>query len=375
LMVLEQVTTSINDKSRGSNTLSRGECAHAVDRGMVYVNVPLEYRLNPERYLHVVRLIPLHENADTASRYRAKLNEMLLDPKDTIRASLRLEALGKESTNVLKKGLTSPEALVRFASAEALTYLGSTAGIEELAGLAEKHETLLSHCLTAMAGLNESCSQLRLAELMKSPKPPVRIGAFRALLALNDGDLSNSRNFDIRGELLNDAFWLHHVAPQSAAMVHVSTNKRAEIVIFGESQSLVPPMKLVAGTEFVITADPGDKRCTVGRYVVHPANVVQKQCSFKLDDVLQTIAVLGGQYNDAVEFLKVAQTNKCLTCAVAIDSLPVETPLDLLAASGSDANKLKTLNGFQEEIAAIKQDLGMVPAQPTTATVTARPQR
>src|SRR5208337_375620 len=79
LQMLDEVTTGINDKFHGPNNLGRGECAFPVGKEMVYLNVPVEYRLNPERYLHVVRLIPLRETAENAGRYRSRLREMLLD--------------------------------------------------------------------------------------------------------------------------------------------------------------------------------------------------------------------------------------------------------------------------------------------------------
>jgi len=364
LLMLDEVASGINDKFNGLNALGRGETAHAVKEG-VSVNVPLEYRLNPERYLRVIRLIPLHETADTSGRYRNRLHEMLLDPKDTIRAALRLEALGKESIPALKKGLTSPVSLVRFASAEALAYLGSTAGIEELGRLAEKYETLRGHCLTAMAGLNESCSQMKLVELMKCGSSQARIGAFRALLAMNEADLGNGANSPIRGELLGDAFWLHQVAPSSAPMVHISTNRRAEIVVFGDLPALVPPLKLMAGSEFVITAEADDQKCTVTRFVVSPANVERRQCSYKLEDILRTIAAMGGQYTDAVECLRAVERRKCLTCAIEIDALPAATPVELLGACGSDASRFKDHPDFQQEVLAAQQDLGVEAGRPT----------
>src|SRR5947209_1419498 len=102
---------------------------------MIHVRVPLAYRYNPERYLRVVRLMPLREDPAKATAYRKRLGDMLLNPKDTVRAALRLEALGTESVATLKTGLKSPHPLVRFASAEALVYLDNMSGVGELTKL------------------------------------------------------------------------------------------------------------------------------------------------------------------------------------------------------------------------------------------------
>ena len=117
LNLLDNVTQQLNQKQ--DHGLGRGEIAKAVNKEMINLRVPYAYRYNAERYLRVARLMPLREVPDHQGRYRRRLQKMLLDPADTVRAALRLEALGKESIPALKNGLASEHALVRFASAEA----------------------------------------------------------------------------------------------------------------------------------------------------------------------------------------------------------------------------------------------------------------
>ena len=151
---------------------------------------------------------------------------------------------------------------------------------------------------------------------------------------------------EIRGELLGDAYWLHHVAPEAPAMVHISTSRRAEIVIFGQAPQLKPPFRILAGTEFTVTAAAGDNCCTVSRFQVDAANMKQTgmqqaPCPLKLDIVLRRMASMGSQYPDAVEFLRQVERNKCLSCAVQVDALPVAVDLDVLAAAGGDVHQFK----------------------------------
>jgi hypothetical protein len=357
LLMLDEVTTQINGTFRNETGTPRGETAHAANKEVVYLKVPYEYRLDPERYLRVVRFIPLRDSAEATGRYRRRLQEMLLDPKDTIRAALRLEALGKDSVPALRKGLTSEHALVRFAAAEALTFLNTTAGIEELARLAEQHECLRGRCLTAMASCDESISKTKLADLTISPVPQLRYGAFRALLVLEQDRIEDS--LEIGGRLFNDAYWVHRAAVTSSPMIHVSTSRRAEVVLFGKDPRLVPPFRLPAG-DFDVTAEAGDGRCTVSRFAVSQARVLQKQCGFNVEEVLWTLAQLGGQYTDAVEFLHQADSHSCLNCSVLVDQLPTATPVTLLAAAGGDPKQLKEECDIQE-VLGVQQDLGMVP--------------
>jgi hypothetical protein len=178
---------------------------------------------------------------------------------------------------------------------------------------------------------------------------------------MNEADLANGSASAIPGEMLNDAFWLHHVASGSQSLVHVSTERRAEVVVFGDSPTLVPPFKLLVGSEFHVTAETGDQRCTVTRFVVKPAKVDPQQCSFKLDDILHKVAAMGGQYTDVVDLMRVVQRGKCLSCEVAFDALPTATSVQLLAACGSDAGQLKKNAELQQEVLAIQQELGMAP--------------
>jgi hypothetical protein len=354
LHVLDEVDRKINEKfSMGG--INKDQMAHAVNKDVIQIKVPYEYRLDPDRYLHVLCKIPLSMTPEQGGKYRNRLHQLVLDPKETVAASLRLEALGTESIPALKKGLTHDSTLVRFASATALAYLGSTSGIEELARLAERYDSLRGQCLTALAGFDEAMSATRLSEMMASPKPQLRYGAFRALLALNEA------NPDLRGEFLNDAYWLHHVAADAPSMVHISTSRRAEIVLFGQPAALIAPFRIKAG-EFTVTAADGDSRCIVSRFQVEAGHMDQKQCSMKLEDVLKTMANLGSQYPDAVEFLRQVERNKCLTCAVQVDALPPATDLAALAAAGGDVSQFKNATDASiEDIVAIQQDLAIEP--------------
>ncbi len=322
LLVLDEVTQQINQKF-GGPALER-TMARALDKSVVQVNVPYPYRYNVERYLLVARLLPLQESPETMGKYRARLHKMLFEPQETVRAALRLEALGKESAQVLRQGLAHEHALVRFASAEALTYLGQTAGVEELGKLIVAHAEFRAHGLKALASLDEAVTREALGELLASSDAEVRCGAFRALRLLDDRDPR------LGAENLQ-AFWVHRVAPSSTPLVHFMLRQRAEIVLFGDDIVLTPPVRILAGPNFTVTAEANDGWCTVTRFVVAEDRELRRQCSLKLEDVLRTMAEMGGQYADAVDLLRKAEDRRCLSCPVRVNTLPDDVAVETLA--------------------------------------------
>src|SRR5262249_46985474 len=147
---------------------------------------------------------------------------------------------------------------------------------------------LRSFSLTALASLDEAISHVKLRDLLASPSAETRYGAFRALRALDEHDPA------VQGELLNDSFWLHRISTDTSPLVHLSTSRRAEIVLFGEEPTLVPPFSFLAG-EFAVTASKDDNKCTISR-VSSQHGTKRRQCSLQLQEVLRNLASMGGMY-------------------------------------------------------------------------------
>jgi hypothetical protein len=296
----------------------------------VVVRVPWGYRLNPERFLRVVRLIPLQEPAEARQRYRQKLQEMLQDPRQCVRAALRLEALGHGSEPLLKTGLQQAHPLVRFSAAEALAYLGNPAGAGELARLAQDYPVLRGYALLALASLNDPASRERLAELLDTPVPELRYGAFRALRLLDESDPH------VQGALINHSFWLHQVPGQSGLLLHFTLGQRPEVVLFGGDPPLLPPFA-VRAQEFTLRADGGEDRCTLCRFRLREGTQERRLCPLKLSAVLHALAELGGQYPDVVELLQNLKAVQAIGCPVRVNAIPELMPVEELAALGSNA--------------------------------------
>lgn len=301
--------------------------ADAKTRELVLVNVPPAYRHNHYRFLLVARQVPLVQ-VTTDSVYRRKLEEELLDPTTALMAAIKLEALGGDSHRSLRLGLRSPSPWVRFAAGEALAYLGQTDGAEELARLAEEHPAVRGQCLKALASLDDGASIDRLVELMANADPTLRYGAFVALR------LGDEKNPLLGGTLMNNAYWLHRVAPGSPGLVHVTSDRRSEVVLFGEGLKLRGPFTLPVGSDFAVSMSAADPDVRVSRVirVNGEAEVKEVRCKPDLADVLVTLTRLGGGHGEAVELLTRADRAQVLSAALVVDALPKEMTVQQLAA-------------------------------------------
>lgn len=344
----EAVAERINQTFHGRFHGALGDVAAAKTTEVVYLRVPAQYRLNMPRYLRVVKLMPVGDTTAGRGEYLRQLETELHEPARTVTAALRLEALGGESIPILKSALTNEHVLVRFAAAEALAYLGSSSCGEELARLVEEQPALRAYCLTAMASLDEAVCHVKLRELLHAASPETRYGAFRALKALDD------RAPAVGGELLNESFWLHRVAPDSPPLIHLASTKRAEVVLFGDTPALVAPFSLLSG-EFTLTAQEGDDHCTVSRISLKHGSH-RRQCSLRLEDVLRTLSALGGSYSDVVEVVRQAHRCQSVSSPVAVDALPQAATVQELARAGRSANDVA-----RGRIAAPSADFGATP--------------
>ena len=121
---------------------------HTYDRGVkrgvatpkrdnfVELEVHPHYKHNLVRYVRIVQNIALGESPSDRVRRLEQLDRKLLEPATSAAAALQLEAIGKEAVRILRKGLASGDAEVRFYSAEALAYLDEATAADVLADTA-----------------------------------------------------------------------------------------------------------------------------------------------------------------------------------------------------------------------------------------------
>lgn len=325
--------------------------AEAKTRELVIVSVPYSYRNNHHRYLLVSRQVPINPVSND-SFYRRKLEDELHEPATTITAAIKLEALGANSKQALRVALNNTSPWVRFAAAESLAYLGHTDGAAELAKLAEDHPALRPQCLKALAASDDAAFSDRLVDLMGSSDPSLRYGAYIALR------LSNEANPAIAGHLLNHSLWLHRVAPGSPGLIHITGDRRAEIVLFGDGVKFNGPFTLPVGPDFTVSMTADDEvKVTKIISGVAGADVKEAKCPADVAAVLATLAKLGGGYAEAVELLKRADAASRLTAAVAIDAIPRQFSAQQLDAFAKKDPTLLRANVEVTRVGTARTDL------------------
>ena len=320
------IADRINARFFGPMRGSMRGMAEAKNHTLVTLRIPKRYRYNWPRYLRVVRQIPLRTSAIERSGYLFRLGDDLLDPAKTVVAALKLEALGRESIEPLQQGLHHENPLVRFCAAESLAYLGDPAGAETLAALCDEEPKFRAFALTALASLGQTAAQVQLRMLLASPSAETRVGAFRALYAIDPSDPA------IAGVTLASGYHVHRAAPTSTPLVHISASRRPEIVLFGEEPSLLPPFAFQLGSEFVVTAAPDDDSCHISRITTD--GTVRESCSLQVSDVLAKLGEMEATYTEAVELLVQASRGKNLACPVEVDALPQAPTVYELASQG-----------------------------------------
>ncbi len=282
------------------------------------------YKDNFPRYLQVVRNIAFRES-QVAQRVRMqRLKKELSRPESAEHAAVQFEAIGKEGIPFLRSALKNSNLECRFHAAVALAYMDDPSGLSVLAEAARDNRALRVFAFAALSTLDEPETHLVLRDLMSVQiddagntfeSTETRYGAFRALWTMDRNDPF------IHGKVLNRNYALHELNTDGPPMIHITHNKRAEIVLFGGNQEFQLPMALNAGNHILVTASPGRKTVTVSRFEVGQDDM-RREVSPRVADVIRTCAEFGANYPDIAQMLLQAKKRHNAPGRIEIDQLP-----------------------------------------------------
>lgn len=312
------IGATINNRFQVTDRGRKSGVANPKRDSFVELTVPRVYKSNVERFMTVVRNLALRETAaDRANRLRL-LETKLLEPTTTAQAAIQLEAIGREGVATLKKGLTSPDAEVRFNSAEALAYLGVSDGAPQLGEAARNQVAFRWGALNALTVLDELADAKAsdvLTELLHVASAETRYGAFRALRTRNPLDPY------VKGEVLgDDVFSFHVVSTTGEPLVHFSLSQRPEMVVFGANVRLSPPPFLFVNKQ-ILMKRIDDDRIRISRF--EPGQEDQHhECSALLSELVPTLVKAGASYQDVMLAFRTAKKEGFLEARIALDAVP-----------------------------------------------------
>ncbi len=315
VMISSQIGNAVNHRFHTYEQGIKAGVAKPKTDEFITLKVHPRYKDNIDRYIRVVRALPLRETPQEQQSRLQLLERQLLDPITSSSAALKLEAIGKDAVAILKKGLTSPDQEVRFYAAEALAYLDDNSAAETLGVLARDVPAFRAYAMTALSAMDDYAAYDALYELLKVPSAETRYGAFRALWAMNPRDQLT------RGEPMGD-FSYHVIDVGGPPLVHCTRSYRAEVLLFGSDQRLKLPLSIEASKKIILTGhDPASDRITISRFALDEPDQ-QRVVSTKLDDVIRTIHELGGHYPDVVQMLQQAKSSGALESRFEVDAIP-----------------------------------------------------
>ncbi len=356
----------INQRFHMRKGVNQEGMAEAKTDEYLVLNVPSIYHQNQARYFQVIQHLPIVSNVpELTSRRMETWSKELLDPKTAGVAALKLEGVGRNAIETLKAGLASPNAQVRFFAAEALAYLNDASGVDVLVESAIQTPEFRAHAFAALAAMDQSASILRLQEMMAQADPEVRYGAFNALRTLDpfhpalgrvpvldapepppssdDGMAlrfgSTRRRARPRPD---DPFELYIVDCDGPPMVHVSRNRRAEIVVFGRDQKLLTPAVLGGAGPILLNAALNDETIEIQRIGASRSGMadVRVNSPLALGEVIRQAANLGAQYPQILTVLEAAERQKNLPGPLVQDAMPSpDRTYDQAQIAGVDATK------------------------------------
>jgi hypothetical protein len=329
-MTAEQLRNATVLSARVANAVNRR--FHAFQKGLkvgvatpktgkfVDLAVDPRYKDNVDRYMQVVRAVALDETAAETALRVAKLAGQLADPATTARAALQLEAIGAPAAGpsavpALLKGLQCSDREVRFSAAEALAYLDCAEAAEPLAEVARQEPAFRARALAALAAMDEMAAGEQLRQLLEVPSVETRYGAFRALWTLNPKDSL------VQGKYLGGQFSYHVLHVKGPPLVHVTRNRRPEVVLFGCEQRFLTPLTSINAGPRIMIASAGPEQLCVSRFA--PNEPDQKRVvSSRVDDVVQAIVAVGGTYPDVVQAFQEAKASGSLEGRFEVEAVP-----------------------------------------------------
>ena len=341
-----QIAHAINKRFRYRTAVGYDGVAEPRTDRKIGLKVPQVYRNNIGRYASVLNQVVFAENRAQLQERLAELEAQIGQPAQSGLAAIQLEAIGEQAQPVLQAALSHNDREVRFHASEALAYMGITDGISELVTAAKTDKSYRWHAFAALASMESRDTANVLSEFFNDSEIDLRYGAFKAIGQQNKDDPI------VTGDYLANEFFLHEVDSTAEPTICISTNHRAEIVIFGSQAAFNDNFLYVESGLTIKSTDNG----TLALTAYSPDFIKeQRECTNQAADLIRTLADLGYGFSSQFKILRQASENGSLNAELAVNPAPT---LDLSRRKRqrvtSDFEDIKPVSGLDQFINWIK---------------------
>ncbi|PQO37294.1 HEAT repeat domain-containing protein [Bremerella cremea] len=291
------------------------------------------YKDNIARYMRVIRHIPMAVTTPARLEYIAEAEAMLLDQESTQVGAMKLEAVGKEGIESLKKGLDSNHELVRFCAAEALAYLNEPECIEPLADAARRNNGFRYRALLALGSFDDLDVIDALEGLLNAESAEARYGAFDQLKK------RSSELPSIAGTTLSNGIQLHAIRSAAAPMVHFRLKDRAEIAVFGTDVRLQGDVIFI-GQDGLTIRSSGHRKLKVMRFSAGGEEEV-RECSTEVVQLIRTLTEMDCKYGEVVRTLFGLRNEGYMSVRVEVNAMP-RPDRSYIKSSGEEENSVES---------------------------------
>ncbi|PQO27821.1 flagellar basal body P-ring protein FlgI [Blastopirellula marina] len=293
---------------------SKKGVANPVSDKYIELAVHPRYKDNIARYMRVIRHIPMATSTPARLEYITEAEGLLLDQTTAQVGAMKLEAVGKEGVDSLKKGLDSDQELVRFCAAEALAYLNESESIEPLAEAARINNGFRYRALLALGSFDDLDVIDALEGLLNAESAEARYGAFDQLKK------RSSELPSIAGTKLSNGVQLHAVRSAAPPMVHFRLKDRAEIAVFGTDVRVEGDVIFIGQDGLTIRSN-GHRKLKVMRFSAGGEEEV-RECSSDVVQLIRTLTDLDCQYGEIVRTLFGLRNEGYMSVRVEVNAMP-----------------------------------------------------
>lgn len=210
----------------------RLKTAIAKNDALIEINVPQRFASQPDEMLALIEQIHLNPSPQFVRPQAEDLGKALVEsPSDRSRSvSLAWKMLGPNAVPMMRSYYNHPDAAVQTASLEAGAWLQDNQTVEPLKRIAVEGEPAqrvrAANSLVAMTRV--SGARQAVLAMLNDPDPEVRIGAYEALVLVNDRAIERLSVDDGKAH----KFFIDRV-PSKYPMVYAVQGDDLAIVVFG----------------------------------------------------------------------------------------------------------------------------------------------